>query len=499
VNTFAGMFLARLLASAIAILATPIYLNLVGLEAVAAINLFSALQAVVFVADFGFSALATRLITQSELKTEKPHRDEYIHRMYIFQIKIVFVIALLASVLAYFLLGQWDWVWNSWGGIDGRLIASILGGVQLALMLRWNFGLAIMTAFSRYENLVVAVMLGSAVRIIVCAALLWHQPLLELYFLAQFLVTVCLVTWIGRKSEKLIVVTSGSLTTIRKVYGDYGAFMWNNAAIAGISVILLNLDKFMLARLVSAGEFAVYTVSATLAASVSLVVATFFGTYSARYAAALSKEKTQQDAASTVVDSAQLMNTVVMCIATPLIFWAYPVANLWVGDVALANQLAAIIPILALGYVINGVLNVPYMLHLASGDAKTPLLINCIAIVLMLPAVYFSVQLGGIENVAWCWLVLNILFLCFWPALVFKPLLNISAWVWFFRSVFFPMSVIFVTGFLLRLLILEPDGQVQQVLQLSALFSVLCVVAATSVPSLRRATLNQVTRLYTRV
>ena len=85
--------------------------------------------------------------------------------------------------------------------------------------------------------------------------------------------------------------------------------------------------------------------------------------------------------------ASQVMSVALLPIALVLIFFSREVMLLWTGDSAIAEKSYLLVSLLTVGTALNGLMNVPYALQLAHGWTKLAFYGNCIAIIILAPAV----------------------------------------------------------------------------------------------------------------
>ena len=89
------------------------------------------------------------------------------------------------------------------------------------------------------------------------------------------------------------------------------------------------------------------------------------------------------------------------------IVFAHDLILMWTGNLSLANASAPVVQLMLLGTTLNGVMNFPYALQLASGNTRIALTNSVILLLFMLPlTVVLSLEFGALGGAA-AWAILN--------------------------------------------------------------------------------------------
>jgi O-antigen/teichoic acid export membrane protein len=114
----------------------------------------------------------------------------------------------------------------------------------------------------------------------------------------------------------------------------------------------------------------------------------------------------------------------------------------------IAEQAYAIMTLLAFGTLLNGVVSPPYILSVAAGQARIPLLVNLCGLVFYFPSLYLLIVYGGIEGAGLAWILINIYYLLVLIPLIQRLVLGESSFEYLSKSFlpFIALSIIFWIG-----------------------------------------------------
>jgi len=96
---------------------------------------------------------------------------------------------------------------------------------------------------------------------------------------------------------------------------------------------------------------------------------------------------------------AQMVSVLMGSVAVILIVSAQTILQLWTHDTELANRSATVLRLLALGNLLNGLNWIPYQTQFAYGWTGLATRVNIVAVVIIIPAIYWATSLYRAEGV----------------------------------------------------------------------------------------------------
>ena len=184
---------------------------------------------------------------------------------------------------------------------------------------------------------------------------------------------------------------------------------------------------------------------------------------------------------------AQICALATLPIATLFIFFGNNVLLLWIRDATVATHATPILILLSIGTMLNGLMNIPYMLQLAHGWTHFSAKVNAVALAFLIPAIIWSVPQYGAEGAAICWVLLNAGYVIFAAPLMHRHLLKGEARRWMVNDVLIPTtSAILAVSALRAAYPGEWNGAGNAILAIMAIIILSGCIVATVTPELRR-------------
>ena len=415
----------------IQLLVVPIYLDRLGVEAYGLIGFCASVLITAQVLELGLSQSLTRELARysSLASTEGTALFLSVERLY----------WLLAGISAAALLVAVP--------VIGRHVASSQlsqGTVMTALEL-----IALLAGLQIMMNLYQAGLVGlerirwvSLLRILTSSAAALGGVLIIVYFAPSVL---ALFAW---NAGVLAVSALFARALLRghlprtpqrpPLRADLVRGLWRFAsgmtAITMAAVLVSQLDRWVLIHLLPLEEFGHYALAATLSAAVYLIVSPLFGVLFPRF----SFLAAQHDEASVLriyAMATQALVASIVPLAIALALFSHDVLSLWTRNAGVSAQAAPVVSILVVGSMLNGLMNIPFALHLAYGRTGLIAAINAAGIIVLVPALLVLAPAFGPKGAALAWLAFNIVFALLAIPLTQRTVPKLSAAHWIARDV----------------------------------------------------------------
>ena len=266
---------------------------------------------------------------------------------------------------------------------------------------------------------------------------------------------------------------------------DFGLLrsVWKFAAGMGglglSAIILTQLDKVILSKLLSLEMFGYYTLAGVLGRSLYVLITPVFNAFSPRFSTLVARD--DEDALKRLYHrGSQLMATLVIPVAAVVSFFAYDVLVLWTGSAETARNAAPVASVLVIGTALNGLMNLPYALQLAYGWTQIGLYINSFFITI----VYATLHYGPVGAAA-VWVALNTIYMLAGVPLTHRRLLKGEAWHWFRDDICPPLLATLLVVGLSRWTLAGPLSPLASFLSLSLVLLCALLAAASVAPGVR--------------
>jgi O-antigen/teichoic acid export membrane protein len=385
----------------------PFYVRYLGQEGYGLVGFLATAQAVVQILDLGLSTSINREIAREAESGGWSDAPALLHSVAAIYWVMAGVIALATLALSHFIAATWL---RAEGFAAGDLVYAVaLIGVVIAC--RWP-GQLYQGVLMGARRIVAAsvlniafVTLASVGAVLVLALVSPSVPAFLLWQAGVWLAfTLCAraVSWrvIGRERARFD----------RRQLGRIWRFSAGVTAITICGIALSQLDKVVLSKMLGLAEYGQYMIAFALAGTLYLLSAPLFNAVYPRFSG-LVQSGDAVHLVQTYRLSVRLLGTILFPIA--MLFSVFPeeLIQAWTGDPELARAIGPLLPILAIGTALHGVMYVPFALQLAYGTTKLPLTISVILLAVATPLTVVLVLAYGALGGALAWLALHSLYL----------------------------------------------------------------------------------------
>jgi len=438
----------------------PVYIHYLGIEAWGLVGFMSLLQAWLTLLDMGLTPTLSREMARFQAGAHSAQSIRDLLR----SMEIIYGGVALAVVGIVWLIAPWVAVhWLSSAQLSSASVAqaiSMMGLVLAARMVEQVYrgaiqGLQRQVWLNGMQSVLATLRWGGAVGV-----LAWVVPSVEAFFLWQGLVSILIMVILARQTyhwlppgERAARFEIAAIVRIRRFAGGM-------AATTLLVLLLTQVDKLLLSKLVSLEDFGYYTLAASAAGALGLFVAPIATAVSPRLTELVAQSE-QQALINTYHHASQWLAALLIPVALVMAAFAEPLLKVWTGNASLSQQAAPLLALLALGTLCNGLLHVPYMTQLAHGWTGLAVRANIVAVSFIVPVVLWAVPRFGAIGAAGGWLALNVGYLLIGMHFMHRRLLPYEKWRWYRDSVFKPLVIGSITVLAIRQWIVLPPARIQ--------------------------------------
>ncbi len=436
-NLLAG--LANSIWSALVGLAVvPFYLKYLGIEAYGLIGFFATTQAVLSLLDLGMAPTINREVARCSASGSLQEAGKLLHTLAVVYWSMAAMIALLVVLLA-------PWIAEYWlqsKHVSQQTISHAIMLMGLVVACRWPIGLyqgalngAQRLTVSSGINMVMATV-GSLGTV---AVLAFVSPTIEAFFIWQacvglvYAITMRLAAWrvIGRMRGTRFEVNE--LKTIWR-------FSVGMSGVAVSGIVLMQLDKVLLSKILSLEDFGRYALAGVVASGLYILLTPTFNVIYPRLSALIVTNETEK-LINLYRSGTRLLLAALFPIASAAAVFAEEILLLWTGNPSLASSTAPVVSLFLIGTALNGAMHFPYALQLAYGMTRLPLMINAILVVVMIPTtILLAFKYGAVGGAA-AWAILNSIYLLIGTWLTHRLLLKGIGLTWLLFDVGMPLVI----------------------------------------------------------
>lgn len=457
----------------------PLYIKFMGVEAYGLIGIFVSLQAIFAVLDLGLSqTLAREMARLSVLTTGRRQMADIAQTLeiiyWVFALLVGSILALCANFIANF--------WLKPDQLSFEAIRNALWIMALVIALRWPLTLYIggMNGLQRQVSLNVLLAFFATFQGVGAVLVLWLlAPSIETFFIWQAFSSALQVLAIRHGFWRAMPVIIGrfSLSILNGVW----RFALSMTGISLLAAVLTQLDKLILSRMLSLEQFGFYVFASTVASVLFRVVSPIFTAFLPRYTQLVSSGD-YESLKSDYRRGGQIMALALVPAGCVLALFSQNILMLWTQNEELVRNSYVLVGVLVLGNMFNGFVNIPYAIQLAYGWTRLALVQNVLAVIVVVPALFFAVRVFGGLGAAMVWVGLNFLFLVFGVSTMHRKLLVGEGRHWYFQTVICPLVIGATVALLAFFFVPMPHGMIWVFILLTLIFLVVLFSVFLSLP-----------------
>lgn len=419
----------------------PLYIRYLGMESYGIIGLYAILSAWLQLANMGITPTLNREMARFSAGAHSP---ESIRDLLRSLETIAFALAILLGGLVWLASGWFAADWLRAERLPQDQVASAIAVMGLVVATKFVEGLyqgAILGLQKQVWYNVAQAVLATLRWAGAVAVLAWVSPTIQAYFFWQGAVSlvtlsvymVAIYRWLPTPSRPAKFCVSA----VRQIWRFAGGMM----ATTLLVLLLTQVDKMLLSKLLTLEHFGNYTLAAVVSGALYQVVSPITQAFYPR----LTELHVRNDAialAQTYHHGAQLVTVLAGAAALLLIIYAENILRLWTGDQALALAIAPLLALLAAGTFLNSLMHMPYMLQLAHGWSSLAARINLVAVSVLVPAIFWVVPRYGAMGAAALWVLLNAGYVSIGIHAMHRRLIPEEKWRWYGQDLALPVVII---------------------------------------------------------
>ena len=427
----------------------PIYIKYLGIEAYGLIGLFAVIQAWLTLLDVGMTPTLGRemarftggAITAQELR-------DLLRSIEVLTFALVAMVALAGIISS-------NWIARNWlnpENLSPQIVAQAFAVMGLAVALKFAEGIyrSSLVGLQRqvlFNAINASVATVRAVGVVV--VLIYISPTIQSFFLWQAAVSVMAVAVLALATYQVIPRTHArarfSISALRQVW----RFAAGMVSITFLALLLTQVDKILLSRLLSLEQFGFYALAAAVASGLFALVSPITQAFYPRFCEFVAANDLVGLSRS-YHDAAQLVSVVAGSLAVVLIVYSEIFLRLWTQDFHVAAQAAPLLSLLMLGNLLNCMMWVPYQAQLAYGWTSLAIRINFVAVLIVIPAILVTVPKFGAIAAAWVWVALNTGYILIGAQLMYLRIMSTDKKRWYFQDMILPLVASITLSLLIK-------------------------------------------------
>jgi O-antigen/teichoic acid export membrane protein len=428
----------------------PLYIKYLGIESYGLIGLFAVLTAWLSLLDVGMTPTLSREMARF---TGGSHSAQSIRDLLRTIEVITFSIAMvIAGGIA---LGS-NWIATYWltaEKLPFQVVSQAFAIMGLVTALRFAesiyrssiVGLQRQVLFN-VVNSTLATLRGLGA----VGMLAWVSPSIQAFFIWQGLLSVLTLGILAALTYASLPPTQHrarfSLQELRRVWHFAGGML----GITFLALLLTQVDKVLLSKLLSLTDYGYYTLAAAVAGALYMLISPITQAVYPRLCE-LHAAGDHEMVADTYHKASQLVSVFAGSAAIVFILFGETFLRLWTQNAHLASRTAPVLSLLILGNLLNGLMWVPYQAQLAYGWTSLGVRVNLVSVAVIVPAILLVTPRYGAIGAAWVWVSLNMGYVLFAAQFMYRRILKREKWRWFILDLLAPLGSGLSVALLLKL------------------------------------------------
>lgn len=260
--------------------------------------------------------------------------------------------------------------------------------------------------------------------------------------------------------------------------------------ISVMAVILTQLDKVILSKVLTLTAFGYYSLAWMAASGLYFLVSPIFSAVFPRFSQLATLDNSQA-LTQLYHRSCQLMSVILVPIAVIVALFSRELLLLWTGDASLVDHTYLVLSLLIVGTCLNGLMHLPYALQLAYGWTKLAFYMNLVAVIILAPLIYVMAVRYGTIGAAAVWVVLNTGYVLIGLQLLHRRYLRGELALWYRIDVGYPLAVALLIAGLGRWFFKYPLSTPVEFFGLTGLAVLTAFMSAMAAPATREWAIQQ--------
>jgi O-antigen/teichoic acid export membrane protein len=455
----------------------PIYIRYLGIESYGLIGIYALLQSWLALLDMGMKPALGREMARF---TAGAHNAQSIRDL----LRTIEIIGFaLAGLVAFGIWAASGWIASRWVtpkhlpvGVVAQAFA-VMGMVAASRFVEDIYMSCIVGLQRQVLQNTVSGIMATARGLGAVGVLAWVSPTVRAFFFWQGLISVITVALFASVVHRVLPRAPEPARFSTPALIGIWRFAAGMMAITVLSLLLTQADKILVARLLSLETFAYYALAGVVVTALNLMTGPITGALYPRLTQ-LAASGDQAALRGVYHQGAQLVTVLTGAAAMVLVTFGERALRLWTGNPALAQKVAPLVAVLALGTLLNCMVLVPYQMMLAHGWTSLTMGFAIVAVAVVVPAILWVVPKYGPIGAAWIWVILNSGHLIVTIPLMHRRLLPGDKWRWYREDVAVPLIGAATVAFACRWIMPRDLGKIGE-------FSVLlttsvCVLTASA-------------------
>lgn len=462
----------------------PQYIHYLGIEAYGVIGVYAVLQAWLSLLDMGMTPTLGREMGRF---TGGAHSAQSIRDLLR---SIEWIVVGIAGVMAAIVWAASNWLASDWLRVEKLsvdVVAQAFTIMGLVTALRFIEGIYRSSLAGLQRQVLLnglSALMATLRGLGAVGILIWVSPTLEAYFLWQACVSLITIVLLAGATYRLMPGSSTRGRFRLQALLPVWRFAVGMLGITVLSLLLTQVDKVILSKLLSLTEYGYYTLAAAVAGTIFMFIGPIAQAWYPRFCALHAANQPVQLAAS-YHQATQLVTVMAGSVAVVVALFSNELLFLWTQNHELAARAAPIASMLILGNLLNGFMTLPYQIQLAHGWTSLTVKINLATVLVVVPLLIWVTPRWGVLGAAGVWVGINAFYVLVAVHFMYRRILTREKWRWYGQDLLLPLLPALFVAWMGKIWIAMPAGRIEQLVLLLIVGGVTLLASALSCRHIR--------------
>lgn len=424
----------------------PLYIRFMGVEAYGLVGIFLTLQVIAGMLDMGLGGTMNReMARRSVLSGDSEEMRDLVRSLEIIYWGAALVIGVVIIMVSP-LISQY---WIKGDNLSQQTITQAIAIMGLIMIIHWPASLYANGLFGLQKHVLLSAIniCLLTVRGIGAVLILWLiSPTVQAFFLWQIFISVIHTSLLLFFLWRNLPAGQNKAAFQMKLVKSISRFAAGVASITILSVIITQIDKIILSKMLTLEAFGYYTLAGIVAMSPLRIAWPVFSGIYPKFTQLVSVAD-YEGLEQIYHKASQLMAVLILPFTVVVAFFSYELILLWTQNQLIADKTHILASIIICGTAFGCIMLVPHALQLSSGWTRLLFYKNLIAVIIMVPLIIYMTNVYGAIGAAVVWLLLNLLVFLIEISIMHRRLLPGNKWRWYTQDVFIPLvTALIITG-----------------------------------------------------
>lgn len=486
--------LGKGLSAVLSLIFVPYYIRLLGPEAYGLIGVFALLQSVFMVADLGLSGAFIRETARLSALEKGARMICDLGRTFEGVFLLLGIIVSLSISISSDLLAE-HWVnpeTLSLSTVSSSIVLiGIVVGLQFPLFV-YQGGLQGLQRQTIMNFLLVSTGLLKGLGSVL--VLIYVDQSIQAFFVWNLVVCVIQVVaarfLMWRIFPNIDVHPKFDLRLIQPLW----RFAIGMAGISLSGIFLTQIDKIILAKMLSLETFGYYTLAWVVASVPGMIAIPIYNAIYPRFVQLVAVNNFS-GLSDLYHRSCQMLSVVLLPIGLIFVFFSREIMFAWTGSIITAHNTYLFVSILVSGSILMGLMILPFALQLAFAWTKLNFILNCISSIILIPALIVLVKNYGALGACFVWVTLYLVQFTVLIHFMHRRILVGEKWEWYSKDIVIPIIPPLVIMSLCRIIITDTMSKTNIILIIVIITIISLIASAMSAFHVRNYLLNKINKL----